>query len=152
MDSYDLSHKLAYAGRRSPVPFFTGPEYLNSVPGVPVLSMLRIFVPPELWSEENVKLVSKEICRVLGATAQFDIGITLAGTKKYDADRPASGDTARLLKMDANSPQVILRLRGGPSGDRAFEARYPRLLFTEAPGDTWREQYAPGAVKEAAQP
>ena len=75
MEAYDLSHKLAFAGRLSPVPFTTGPEFTNSVPAVPALSMVRIFVAPEDWSEENVFTVAREVARVLGPTEQFDIGI-----------------------------------------------------------------------------
>jgi hypothetical protein len=76
MEAYDLSHKLAYAGRLSPVPFVTGPEFTNSVPVVPVLAMLRIFVEPRNWSEENVKIIAREVARTLGSTEQFDVGMT----------------------------------------------------------------------------
>ena len=151
MDTYDLSHKLAYAGARSPVPFTTGPEYTNSVPGVPVLAELRIFIPPDRWSLENVMIAGKEICRVLGPQAQFDIGITQSGRAVYDADRPASGDVARLMKLDPASPTVTLLVEGSGS-DQVFTARFPALRF-EAGGETfWRSNFAPGVVKEPAQP
>src|SRR4051812_44267561 len=122
MEVYDLSHKLAYAGRRSPVPFRTGPEYTNSVPGVPVLSTLRIFVDPENWSQENVFRIAREIARILGATEQYDIGITHTSTV-YDPNLAAAGNTARIMKLDRSSPVVRLLVRDG-EGDRAFEARY----------------------------
>jgi hypothetical protein len=150
MEAFDLAHKLAYAGFRSPVPFVTGPIYLNSVPAVPVCAQLRIFIEPKLWSEENVKIVSKEVCRILGATSQFDIGMTLAGKKTYDANVSARGDTARLMKLDVNSPSVQLFLEGRV-GDILFEARFPRLQFEAIGDDSWRSVYAPGAVKPAQQ-
>ncbi len=150
MEAFDLAHKLAYTGHRSPVPFVTGPEYLNSVIGVPVCAQIRLFIAPELWSEENVKIVAKEVCRVLGATAQFDIGMTLAGKRTYDARVSARGDTARLMKLDANEPRVTLHLEG-TLGDMLFEARYPQLQFTYSHDDTWRAVYAPGAVKDPQQ-
>jgi hypothetical protein len=150
MEPYDLSHKLSFAGRRSPVPFATGPEYLNSVPGVPVLSQLRVFIPRDLWNRDNVFVAAREICRVLGSTSQFDIGMTQAGTVQYDENRIAAGDTARLMKLDAESPRVVLLLRGS-EGDRAYEARYPRLQFEEAGEDYWRSVYAPGATKVSTQ-
>lgn len=146
MDTYNLSHKLAYAGRRSPVPFITGPEYTNSVPGVPVLAELRIFIQPEDWSEANVLTISREICRVLGAMTQFDIGMTMAGTARYDASRSAAGNIARLMKMEPADPTVTLRLQHG-GGDVLYQARFPRLQFEPAGVDYWRALYAPGAVK-----
>src|SRR4051794_38045801 len=111
MEAYDLAHKLAYAGRRSPVPFSTGPEYTNSVPGVPVLSMLRIFVQQDDWSEENVKAVAREVARVLGPTEQFDIGIALQDLHVYTPNSPAAGVTARLMKLDPKSRELTLRIR-----------------------------------------
>jgi hypothetical protein len=146
MDTYNLSHKLRYAGRRSPVPFTTGPEYLNSVPGVPVLAELRIFIPPEDWSEDSVKVVSREICRILGPTAQFDIGMTLSGTPTYEASRAAAGNIARLMKMDPTDATVTLRYSEG-LGDRLFQARFPRLQFEPTGEDYWRAMYSTGAVK-----
>jgi len=151
MDTVDLSHKLEYAGARSPVPFTTGPEYTNSVPGVPVLSELRIFIPPELWSQANVVIAAKEICRVLGSSAQFDIGITQSGKNVYDADRPASGDVARLMKLDAAAPVATLMIQG-PDSDQLFTARFPALRFEPGGESFWRSTYAPGVVKEPAQP
>lgn len=151
MEAYDLAHKLAYAGSHSPVPFFTGPEYTNAVPAVPVLSMLRIFIEPEHWSEENLKVVSREIARVLGPTSQFDVGMARVGRTQYGLDRPATGSTARLIKLNPDDPQVVLRLRDG-TGDRAFRARFPRLQFEPMGEDFWRSLYAPGAVKEAGVP
>ena len=151
IESIDVSHKLAYAGARSPVPFITGPEYANSVPGVPVLSMLRIFIEPKLWSFENVAIVAKEICRILGPQAQFDIGMTLGGTSLYGADRPVAADTARLMKMEVGDPRVLLRFRA-PEGMRLYEARFPSLRFEETGDDFWQALYAPGAVKEPTQP
>ena len=150
MEAFDLAHKLAYAGHRSPVPFITGPLYLNSVPGVPVCAQLRAFIEPTLWDERNVLIVSKEICRVLGATAQFDIGLTLAGKKTYDEHVSARGDTARLMKMDANAPDVQLFIEGR-IGDTRYTARFPRLQFEPVGDDSWRSVYAPGAVKAAQQ-
>jgi hypothetical protein len=150
MEAFDLAHKLAYAGNRSPVPFVTGPLYLNSVPGVPVCAQLRVFIEPSLWSAENLKIASKEICRVLGATSQFDIGMTLAGKKSYDANVSARGDTARLTKLKADDPGVILFLEGRV-GDMLFGANFPRLQFEFVEEDSWRSVYAPGAVKHAQQ-
>jgi hypothetical protein len=146
MDTYDLSHKLAYAGRRSPVPFITGPEYLNSVPGNPVLSELRIFIPPDSWSEENIIVVAREICRALGSMALFDIGMAMASAPTYRADRPASGNIARLTKQDPAEPIVHLRFRSGER-DQVFSARYPRLQFEPSGDDFWRTVYSTGAVK-----
>jgi hypothetical protein len=150
MEAFDLAHKLAYAGYRSPVPFITGPIYLNSVLAVPVCAQLRIFIDPKLWSEENLKIAAKEVCRVLGATSQFDIGMTLAGKKTYDENVSARGDTARLMKLEANEPRVVLYLEGRV-GDILFEARFPRLQFEAIGDDSWRSVYAPGAVKHAQQ-
>jgi hypothetical protein len=150
MEAFDLSHKLAYAGARSPIPFVTGPIYLNSVPAVPVCAQLRVFIERDLWSEENLKVVSKEVCRVLGASSQFDIGMTLAGKKTYDGNVSARGDTARLMKLDANEPRVVLFIEGRV-GDLLFEARFPRLEFEPTTEDSWRSVYAPGAVKPAQQ-
>jgi hypothetical protein len=151
MEVIDLAHKLAYAGSRSPVPFTTGPEFTNSVPGVPVLSSIRLFVPREQWSNENLFIVAREVCRILGGTAQFDIGFAVAGRTVYDPNRPASGDTARLTKLDANSSTVVLRV-ASEAGDALYEARFPRLQFEPAGSDQWRSVYAPGAVKDAVQP
>lgn len=145
MEVIDLSHKLAYAGRRSPVPFTTGPEYTNSVPGVPVLSTVRIFLAPELWSEDNIKNVAREIARVLGSGEQYDVGITHT-TAVYAPNVPAAGNTARITKLDRNSPRVLLWLKDG-NGDRVFEARYPRLQFEHIADDFWRAIYGPSAVK-----
>lgn len=150
MEAFDLAHKLAYAGHRSPVPFFTGPLYLNSVPGVPVCAQLRVFIEPTLWSEVNVKIVAKEICRVLGAGSQFDIGMTLAGKKTYDEHVSARGDTARLMKMKADDVRVALFLEGRV-GDILYGAAFPRLQFEPIGDDSWRSVYAPGAVKHAQQ-
>lgn len=146
MDTYDLSYKLAYAGRRSPVRFFTGPQYTNSVPGVPVLAELRIFIEPDMWSEENVIIASREICRCVGPTSQFDIGMTLAGTANYDASRAAAGNIARLMKMESRDATVVLRYAAG-EGDKLYEARFPRLHFEPTRKDYWRAIYATGAVK-----
>lgn len=146
MDAYDLSHKLAYAGRRSPVPFMTGPEYTNSVPGVPVLAELRIFIQPEDWSVANVLLVSREICRILGAMTRFDIGMTLAGTAIYDAGRSAAGNIARLMKMETRDPRVVLRLQHG-GGDVLYQARFPQLRFEQSVVDDWRASYGASALK-----
>lgn len=151
MEAVDLAHKLAYAGTRSPVPFTTGPEYVNAVPGVPVLSMIRLFVPREHWSQENLFVLAREVCRVLGGMAQFDIGFAVAGRTTYSPDRAASGDTARLLKLDATDPRVVLRV-AGQTGDMTYEARYPALRFAPAGVDYWRTAYAPGAVKGPEQP
>lgn len=151
MEAFDLAHKLAYAGARSPVLFVTGPIYLNSVPAVPVCAQLRVFIERDLWSEENLKIVSKEVCRVLGATSQFDIGMTLAGKKTYDGLVSARGDTARLVKLNADEPRVVLFLEGRV-GDRLLEAHFPRLQFEQIEDtDSWRSVYAPGAVKHAQQ-
>jgi hypothetical protein len=151
MDIYDLSHKLAFAGRHSAVPFTTGPEYTNSIPGVPVLSALRVFVAPDLWSDENIQAIAREIYRVLGPTEQFDIGITLARKNEYSPNAPAFGLTARLTKLNPKDPRVVLRMSDG-NGDRLFVARYPRLEFEPAGEDFWDSHYAPGAVKLASQP
>lgn len=145
MDAYDLSHKLAFIGRRFPVPFRTGPEYTNSVSGVPVLSLVRIFVEPVHWSEENLKLIAGEIARTLGPTKAYDVGITHTQTV-YSPDIPASGNVARLMKLDADSPRVTLLIRDG-TGDRAFEASYPRLQFEPTGVDFWRAIYDTSAVK-----
>ena len=150
MEAYDLSHKLAYAGTHSPVPFTTGPQYTNSVPGVPVLSMLRIFLQPEDWSEENVITVAREIARVLGSTEQFDVGMTQA-QHAYDPNSSAAGITARLMKLDRQSPQMVLRISGG-SADKVYLARFPRLQFEPAGEDHWQSVFAPGAIKTASQP
>jgi hypothetical protein len=150
MDTYDLSHKLAFAGRHSPVPFSTGPEYTNSVPGIPVLAELRIFIEPEHWNEENILTVSREICRVLGSGSQFDIGMTLAGTTRYDAERSAAGNIARLVKLDPSDPEVRLFLRSG-MGDRTLLARYPALAFEPGGESYWRSIYAASAVKPPMQ-
>lgn len=149
MDTYDLSHKLAYAGARSPIPFITGPEYTNSVSGVPVLSELRIFIQPEQWTEENVKLVAREISRVLGATSQFDIGITIAGVRHYSSTLSVAGSVARLSKMDPDDPTVSLRYRHG-AGDELYQARFPSLRFDVVDEHFWQEHFAPGAVKSAS--
>lgn len=150
MDSYDLSYKLSYAGRRSPIPFITGPEFTNSVPGVPVLAALRIFIQPHDWSTDNVITAAREICRVLGATSQFDIGMTLAGTASYEANRAAAGNIARLTKLDPDNAGVELRLKGD-EGDQLFQARFPRLQFQAAGEDYWRSIYATGAIKPSAE-
>lgn len=150
MEAYDLSHKLAFAGRLSPVPFVTGPEFTNSVPVVPVLAMLRIFVAPENWSEDNVKIIAREVSRTLGATEQFDIGITHT-TNVYSADTPASNETARLIKLDPNSPRVQLYI-SDVEGDRLFEARFPRLQFEPIEESLWRSIYDTSAVKLPSQP
>jgi hypothetical protein len=149
MEAYDLARKLAFAGARCPIPYTTGPEYTNSVPGVPVLSMLRVFVDPKNWSVENVKLVAREIARVLGPMEQFDVGITLTDTI-YGPGRAAFGDTARVMKLDRNTPRVVLRISGGEADD-AFEARFPRLEWESLGEDFWRSAYAPGAAKLTSQ-
>src|SRR5579859_4047614 len=136
MEAFDLAHKLAYAGNRSPVPFVTGPIYLNSVPAVPVCAQLRVFIKQSLWSAENVKIAAKEICRVMGATSQFDVGMTLAGKKSYDANVSARGDTARLMKLKTDDPEVILFLEGRV-GDMLFGASFPRLHFDPIGEDSW---------------
>lgn len=151
MEAYDLSHKLAYAGRLSPVPFITGPEFTNSVPAVPVLSMLRIFVSAEDWSEENIKTVAREVARVLGPTEQFDVGIARSNLRSYDPDTPASGVTARLIKLNPRQPDVVLRVSDGV-GDRAYRARFPRLQFEPMGEDFWESIYDAGAVKASSQP
>jgi hypothetical protein len=151
MEAFDLAHKLAYAGEHSPVPFLTGPRFLNSVVAVPVLSQLRIFIDQELWNEENVMTVAKEVCRVLGPTSVFDIGMTLGGKRTYDGRVSARGETARLMKLDPNDPRVTLHIEGR-LGDRLYEARFPRLDFQySGEDDDWREVYAPGAVKDTHQ-
>jgi hypothetical protein len=150
MEAYDLSHKLAYAGRLSPVPFVTGPEFTNSVPVVPVLAMLRIFVAPENWSEANVMVIAREVARTLGATEQYDIGITHT-TNVYSPDAPASNQTARLIKLDPNSPRLQLYI-SDVDGDRLYEARYPRLQFEPTGESFWRSSYDAAAVKLSSQP
>jgi hypothetical protein len=150
LEAFDLARKLAYAGARSPVPFRTGPEFTNSVPGVPVCAMIRLFVPREHWSEDNVKTAAREVCRILGAASQFDIGFAVDGKTRYDANRPASGDTARLMKLDRGSRRVML-LVAGEIGDRAYQAEYPRLQFVPSGEDFWRASYAPGVVKDPVQ-
>jgi hypothetical protein len=150
MEVIDLSHKLAYAGTHSPVPFLTGPEYTNSVPGVPVLATLRIFVEPQNWSEENILTIAREIARILGPTEQYDIGITHT-TTVYAPDVPAAGNTARIMKMDRESPEIRLLASDG-NGDRAFMARYPRLRFEPMEEQFWEGVYVTGAVKVASQP
>jgi hypothetical protein len=149
MEAYDLSHKLAYAGRRSPVTFATGPEYTNAVPGVPVLAMLRIFVAREDWSLENVMAVAREVARVLGPTEQFDIGITQS-ENVYGPNVPAAGETARLIKLDPHGKEVLLRIGAGLTGDQVYAARFPRLAFELKGEDFWRSIYAPDAVKPAS--
>ena len=151
MDAYDLSHKLAFAGLRSPVQFKTGPEYINSVPGVPVLSMLRVFIDPADWSEESVIVAAREMARVLGPREQYDIGITRGGRTHYDANSTAAGTTARLTKLDPRSPEITLRIGDG-NEDRVYKARFPRLQFDPAGEDDWQSAYAPGAVKPTGQP
>ncbi|HEX6507735.1 MAG TPA: hypothetical protein VF221_08905 [Chloroflexota bacterium] len=150
MEAFDLALKMAYAGEHSPVPFITGPIYLNSVPAVPVCAQLRIFIAQEQWSDENVKIVAKEVCRVLGPTSIFDIGMALAGKRVYDANVSARGDTARLMKLDADDPHVTMHVEGR-LGDQAFRARFPRLQFEPIEEDFWRSIYAPGAVKQPQQ-
>lgn len=150
MDTYDLAHKLEYAGRRSPVPFITGPEFINSVPGVPVLSELRVFIPPEVWSKDNVLRAAKEICRILGAGAQFDIGIARAGGRTYNSSLSVNGDTARLTKLDPQSPEITLRYASGDE-DEMLKSRFPRLVWEPAGEDFWRSTYSAGAVKTATQ-
>jgi hypothetical protein len=151
LEPYDVAHKLAYAGARSPVRFTTGPQYTNSVPDVPVLAMLRVFIDPADWSLDNVQIAAKEICRVMGSTGQFDIGMTVGGRMVYDADLPIAANTARLMKMDPNGADVRLYFRG-PTGDIVYVARFPRLRFEEAGEDFWEALYATGAVKEPTQP
>jgi hypothetical protein len=151
LEPYDMAHKLAFAGARSPVAFTTGPEYTNSVPGVPVLSMLRVFIDPADWNLENVLIAAKEICRVLGSTSQFDVGLTVGGKAVYSADLPAAARTARLMKLEAVDPRVKLYFRR-PEGDAVYVARFPRLKFEESGEEFWQALYAPGAVKEPTQP
>jgi hypothetical protein len=117
---------------------------------VPVLAELRIFIAPEDWSEENITVVAREICRVLGPLAQLDIGMTLAGAPTYEATRSAAGNVARLMKLDPSDPTVTLRYRDG-AGDRLFQARFPRLHFEPAGEDYWRAEYSTGAVKVPTQ-
>lgn len=150
MEAYDLSLKLAYAGARSPIPFTTGPEYTNSVPGVPVLSMLRIFLTPDVWSEENVLTVAREVARILGSTEQFDIGFTVS-QQVYDANLPATGTAARLMKLDPRDPHIILRIAEG-TADKVYGARFPRLQFERLPDDSWRPEFSPRAVQAPTQP
>lgn len=150
MDTYDLAHKLEYAGLRSPVPFVTGPEFINSVPGVPVLAEIRLFIPPEHWSRDHVLIVAREICRILGAGSQFDIGITVAGTRQYNSSLSINGDTARMTKLDPRSPDIVLRYASGDE-DLVFAARFPKLRFEPRGEDFWRPVYAPAAVKTATQ-
>ena len=145
-----MAHKLAYAGLRSQIPFTTGPEYTNAVPGVPVLSSLRLFVPRDHWSLENIMIAAREVCRVIGPTSQFDIGFAVAGRTVYNADRAASGDTARLMKLDANDAHVTLRV-AGPIADELYTATFPRLQFEPAGEDYWRDVYGPGLVKNPLQ-
>lgn len=149
MEAYNLSHKLAYAGRLSPVPFTTGPEFTNSVQAVPVLSMVRIFLAPEDWSEENVFTVAREVAMVLGPTEQFDVGITRFHNV-YQPNSPAAGVVARLIKLDLNSPEVVLLIRGG-TDDQEYSARFPRLKFEPRGESFWRSEYAPGVVKVSSQ-
>lgn len=150
MDAYDMSHKLAFAGRYSPVPFFTGPEFTNSVPGVPVLSMVRVFIRPQDWSLENVITIAKEISRALGPTQQFDVGMTLSAKPVYAPDLPAASTTARLTKLDPSDRRVFLRVSDG-NGDTVYAASFPRLDFEPSGEDFWRSIYAPGAVKYSGQ-
>lgn len=146
MEAYDLSHKLSYLGRRCAVPFVTGPEYTNSVPGVPVLSQVRLFVEPRDWSRDNILAIAREVARVLGPTEQFDIGITLARHLEYTPHASAAGNTARLTKLDRDDPSMYLRISEG-NEDLVFRARFPGLRFEEVGEDFWRSIYAPGAVK-----
>ncbi|GAC1402852.1 MAG: hypothetical protein NVSMB52_16790 [Chloroflexota bacterium] len=150
MDTYDLSHKLSYTGMRCTVLFSTGPQFINSVPGVPVLSEVRIFIDQTDWTIANLFTISREICRVLGATSQFDIGMTMAGVAQYTAARAAAGNLARMTKMDPEGRRVLLRVSDG-DGDQVFEARYPRLTFQETGDDFWQAQYSSGAVKPTSQ-
>jgi hypothetical protein len=150
VDTYDLAHKLEYAGRRSPVPFITGPEYTNSVPGVPVLSELRVFIPHEHWSEENVLVAAKEICRVLGTSSQFDIGLTLAGARIYGLAVSIQGNTARLTKLNPDDRGVTLRYRS-QDADRVYHAEYPRLRFLPADQNLEPSNHAASAVETATQ-
>jgi hypothetical protein len=150
VEAYDLSLKLAYAGARSPIPFTTGPEYTNSVPGVPVLAMLRIFLTPDTWSEENVLTVAREVARILGPAEQFDIGITLT-QQAYDANLPATGVAARLMKLDPRDPHLILRIADETS-DKVYGAQFPRLQFERLPDDSWRPEFTPRAVRLPTRP
>lgn len=150
MEAYDLAHKLAYAGRRCRVPFETGPEYTNSVPGVPVLAQLRVFIVPDRWSQENVLVVARDIARILGPTEQFDIGITLTDNRTWNPNRPVSGDRARLMKLNPNDSHVVLRFSQG-LGDVVYRARFPHLKFEEVGEDMWRSIFAPDNVKPASQ-
>jgi hypothetical protein len=151
LEPYNLAHKLAFAGARSPVTFTTGPEYTNSVPGVPVLSMLRVFIDPADWNLENVQIAAREICRVMGSSSQIDVGLTVGGKAIYNPDLPAAARTARLMKLKADDPRVKLYFRG-PAGEVVYVARFPRLQFEESGEDFWEALYAPGAVKEPTQP
>jgi hypothetical protein len=150
VDTYDLAHKLEYAGRRSPVPFITGPEYSNSVPGVPVLSELRVFIPHEHWSEENVLVASKEICRILGASSQFDIGLTLAGARIYGLSVSIQGNTARLMKLNPDDRGVTLRYKS-EDAVRVYYAEYPRLQFLPANPASGPSDQAVNAAETATQ-
>ena len=148
MEAYDLSHKLAYAGSHSPVPFTTGPEFTNSVPAVPVLSMLRIFIAPDQWSESNVKIVAREVARVLGPSQQFDVGLTLT-RQEYDPNLPASGVTARLIKLNPDDPRMLLRIQQG-TVEQVYAARFPRLQFEPIDQDFWHSLSTPGAAQTAS--
>lgn len=150
MEAYDLSHKLSFLGRHCAVPFITGPEFTNAVPGVPVLSSVRIFIEPSLWSQENILTIAREIAQNLGPTEQFDVGMVLSQHKVYDPHTTASGNTARLMKLDRHDATVYLRLSDG-NGDTVYRARYPRLQFEQVGEDFWRSIYAQGAVKHASQ-
>jgi hypothetical protein len=151
MEAYDLSRKLSYAGARSPIPFTTGPEYTNSVPGVPVLSMIRIFVEPEHGTEGDLQTVAREVSRVLGPTEQYDVGITTSGRQAYDPSASASGVTARVMKLDRHDSKVVLRISDGIA-DKIFVARFPRLEFVQSGEDMWQSAFAPRAVKQTSQP
>jgi hypothetical protein len=54
------------------------------------------------------------------------------------------------MKLDPNDPRVRLLIQGR-IGDRAYEARFPRLEFEPVEDDFWRSIYGPGAVKQAQQ-
>lgn len=149
MEAYDLAHKLAYAGQRSPVLFTTGPEYTNGVPAVPVLSMLRIFIRPQDWSEENIMTVAREVARVLGPTEQYDVGMTQA-QHAYDPNAPAAGITARLMKLDRGDPRIILRVQDGLA-EKVYVGRFPKLQFELDSEGYWQSMYAPGAIKTSSQ-
>jgi hypothetical protein len=112
--------------------------------------MLRIFLQPEDWSEENVLTVAREVCRVLGSTEQFDVGMTQA-RHAYDPNASAAGITARLMKLDQKDPTVMLRIHDG-LGDKVLKARFPRLQFEQVGEDFWQSVYAPGAIKTSSQP